>query len=168
MIKIKTASAIVAVLAIVSMSFGAVAKADYGGHNNRGLGNLFGNSAPNANTGISQPSFTIGSPSDVRITGAKLSAGFAATTSTGSFPISIFGLNLTINVNSATQFSGLTASSSLMNSGDSLDIRGSIDPATGALTAASVSDKSLGVQSAQSILQQIAALFAQLRMLRGF
>lgn len=115
---------------------------------NKGSGNAMFSIQPNGNV-------TIGNASLVSMSGQTLN-------------VKVFGLGLTVNTTTSTKIVGVdnSATSTAMQAGDLLDIKGSIDSNSGVITASAVRDRSREAQNNQGILQKIQALFEQIKQLQ--
>lgn len=114
----------------------------------KGSGNTMFSIQPNGNV-------TIGNASLVSMSGETLN-------------VKVFGLSLTVNTTTSTKIVGVdnSATSTAMQAGDLLDIKGSIDSNSGVVTASTVRDRSREAQNNQGILQKIQALFEQIKQLQ--
>lgn len=91
----------------------------------------------------------------------------ATGTVSGTINAKLFGINFTIGVNNARIEGGVaTSTATTVAVGDKLSIRGSINPATGAIVAERIVDHTLLSRQTGDVQAKIAELLRQIEQLR--
>ncbi len=104
-------------------------------------------------------SFGIKPSGEVMIQKGKVTAS-----SGSSVTVTVLGFPITVGIGASSTIQNGT--STVFAVGDSLDIRGVIDPATGAITARMIKSDAANNQAVQSLKDQIQKLMEQLKKLR--
>lgn len=95
----------------------------------------------------------------------QLNRGKVVSVSGQTLSVSVFGLTLTVTASASTTLAGV-ADIAHINVGDTVSVKGIIDPASGVIAAMVIRDESQNQQLIDSIRQQIQTLLDQLRKLQ--